>query len=367
MFVYSNKIVKFIGEVKSLIKQVVLTEIGLEVHGDRFYNRKRTTSYPIKVVVFNNKSILGYFESSFFELGFHESLMHTSRDQLRNIIRHELAHYMTFINFGGQVFPHGDEFRAFCQRMGWGEDVYKASICIEEMQNIPVDEESSVLRKIRKLMALSTSSNPHESEQAMIKSQQLLMQHNIESKYISDEEEEKVFFKRIMKQKKDNAKMRSIANIVTTFFVSVVYNRSEDHVHLEIVGSAVNIEIAEYVANFLVVELDKLWLQVQQETDLKGMIAKNSFFYGLSMGYCDKIKALKRDYSSEMTTALMVIEKAVVDARDLVYSGLRSGGKSSARLCPESAMLGEAMGRKLNINPALNQSSEKSGWLIGQS
>jgi hypothetical protein len=53
----------------------------------------------------------------------------------------------------------------------------------------PADE-NSVLRKVQKLMALATSSNKHEAEQAMIKSHQLLLKHNIDVSNIVDDEEE---------------------------------------------------------------------------------------------------------------------------------------------------------------------------------
>ena len=132
MIVYSKKIIQFVNEIKFTIKDVLSREVGLKVAGDRFYDRRQESSYPIKVVIYNNKSMLGYFDSNFYELGFHECLMHSSREQLHNVIRHELAHYITFINYGDTVQPHGAEFRAFCQRMGWGEEVYKATTCLED-------------------------------------------------------------------------------------------------------------------------------------------------------------------------------------------------------------------------------------------
>ena len=73
----------------------------------------------------------------------------------------------------------------------------------------------------------------------MIKSQQLLLKHNIDSKYVGCDDEEKVFLKRILKQKKENAKMRAIALILETFFVSIVYSRGYGFIYLEIVGNAV--------------------------------------------------------------------------------------------------------------------------------
>lgn len=362
MLVYSKKIILFTNEIKRIIKEVLSKEIRLKVAGERFYDRELRASYPIKVVIFNNKSMLGYFDSNFYELGFNECLMHSSQGQLHDLIRHELAHYITFINYGTAVQPHSTEFRAFCQRMGWGEEVYKATVCLENGQTTSVIDESSVLRKVQKLMALASSSNKNEAEQAMIKSQQLLLKHNIESKYIDGEAEEKIFLKRIMKQKKENAKMRTIAIILETFFVSIVYNRAGDFTYLEVVGNEVNIEIAEYVATVLNDELDKLWNHAQQHANLRGAIAKNSFLLGLAKGYCTKIQSLKKEYNSDITTALMVIEKQLIDAKAMVYQRL-SSTKRRGHYCPESSALGEKMGRQLNINPALSKSSNSQALL----
>ncbi|MFI5344012.1 MAG: SprT-like domain-containing protein [Chlamydiales bacterium] len=364
MIVYSKKIIQFVNEIQGAIKEILAKEICLKVVGDRFYDQSQRASYPIKVVIFNNKSMLGYFDSDFYELGFHERMMHSPREQLHHLIRHELAHYMAYIIHGAFIQPHGVEFRAFCKLMGWSEEVYRASSCLENEQISSGIEESSILRKVQKLMALATSSNEHEAELAMIKSQQLLLKHNIESKYIDGEGEGKVFLKRIIKQKKENAKMRAIAKILETFFVSTVYSRAGGFIYLEILGDSVNIEIAEYVATILQSELDRLWKQAQKQAHLKGTIAKNSFFLGLARGYCNKIHALKREYQNDVANALMVIEKKLTEAKEMVYQRL-SSTKSSGSYCQKSSALGEQMGRLLNINPAINRSSTNSGALIG--
>lgn len=366
MIVYSKKIVQFVHEIKSVIKHILSREVCLKVAGERFYDRGGEVSYPIRAVIYNNKSMLGYFDPDFYELGFHESLMHTSRQQLHNVIRHELAHYITFINYGERVPPHGNEFRVFCERMRWGEEVYRAAICLDSREHVSDIEENGVLRKVQKLMALATSSNQNEAEQAMIKSQQLLLKHNIDSKYIGGQEEEKIFIKRIMKQRRENAKMRSIARILETFFVTTVYSRGDSCIYLEIMGDAVNIEIAEYVATILDRELERLWEQAQNLANLKGIVAKNSFFLGLARGYCNKIQALKREYTNEVSNALMVLEKKLVDFTAMVYPRL-SYGKSSGGYCRESSVLGEQMGRQLNINPAIKSSATNSELLIAYS
>lgn len=364
MIVYSKKIIKFIHEIKSAVKTILSREIGLKVAGERFYDFMQSSSYPLVVVVYNNKSMLGYFDCDFYELGFHECLMHANREQLLNIIRHELAHYMDFIIHGPHLPPHGTEFRNFCQRVGWGEEVYRSTFCLGGGENTPLQDASAVLRKVQKLLALSTSSNPHEAEQAMIKSQQLLLKHNIDVHSIEREDDEKIFLKRIMKQKKENAKMRSIGKILETFFVNTVYSRAGDYTYLEIVGSAVNLEIAEYVADFLNRELDKQWEAARKEYEhLKGMIAKNSFFEGIARGYCLKIQSLKREYSAEVSHSLMVIEKKLIDAKTMVYPRLHSVKRSGSG-CRLSSAVGEQIGRQLNINPALHKAPKHSNVLI---
>lgn len=360
MFIYSNNIIQFINHIKISLKEILSKEIGLKVSGDRFYDKKQECSYPIKVVVFNNRKLLGYFDSQFYELGFHECLMRSKKELLQDIIRHELAHYITFINYSNTVNPHGDEFKAFCQRMGWSEEVQKATTCIDDGLDLPGSEESHILRKVQKLMSLAESSNKNESEQAMIKSQQLLLKHNIDASSIEDENDEKIILKRIMKQTKTNAKMHAIAQILETFFVNCVYSRRDDFTFLEIVGNAINVEIAEHVANVLQYQLETLWDQTRKhQVGLKGMTAKNSFFMGVAKGYCNKIQFLKREYNTDTTNALMIIEKKLVDAKEMIYPRLTKSN-SNARYCSESARLGEQAGSKLNINHAINHPAKNS-------
>jgi len=359
MFVYSHSIIRFAGEIKALIKRILTTEVHLQCGNTRFYNRKKTKSYPINVVIYNHKSMLGYFDAEFYELGFHECLMQASKEQLHNIVRHELAHYLTFMQYGAMVQPHASEFKTICQSLGWDEQVSKATTTLDSHAS---EEESSVLRKVKKLMALSTSAHANEAEQAMLKSQELLLRHNLEASK-DNPDEEKICMLRIMQQKKETAKMRAIANILKTFFVGIVYHRGEQFTTLEIIGTAINIEIAEYVAKVLDTEFDNLWAGAKKSAHLKGALAKNSFFLGIAKGYCNKIQALKREHSSEVTNAILVLEKQLVDAQDMVYSRL-SSRKTSANYCPTSGLLGEKMGRQLNINPAINQKAGIFGKLL---
>lgn len=347
MIIYSEKLAQFVREIQSAARAILMLEVGLKVGRERFYDRRERTSYPINVVIYNNKNMLGYFDPEFYELGFHERLMHMGKDALYDVIRHELAHYLIFIEHGEGIQSHGVEFRTFCKKMGWNEEVSEATISLTE--------ENSVLRKVKKLMALATSSNKHEAEQAMIKSRELLLNHNME--FVA-EEGERFFLKRVLKERRENAKMRAIGKILETFFVSTVYRRAGNFTHLEILGTQTNIEIAEYVADVLQSELDRLLAQ----TDLRGTIAKNSFFLGVAKGYRNKVLSLKKE---EHTNALLIIEKKLTLAKALAYPRL-SSSKSSANYCQSSSALGEQMGKNLSLNPALKTSPDKKTFAITQ-
>ncbi len=362
MIVYSKKIVSFVNEIKQTVKHVLTREVGLQTGKDYFCDRW-LQSYPINIVIYNDANQIGYFDPTFYELGFHECLMRVSREQLHNVIRHELAHYITFINHGMVLPPHSEEFKDLCTRMGWGEEVQRAAITLERKGTDAQVEESSVLRKVKKLLALATSSNIHEAEQAMIKSQQLLLNHHMEATSIDEGDGEKVVLKRIMKQKRKDAKTCAIGNILMTFFVSVVYNRVGDFTYLEILGDSVNVSIAEYVAIVLDHQLDILWDQAQKSAHVRGRVAKNSFFFGVARGYCDKVRALKQASATDMTHALMIIEKKLDDARAMAYPRLRSS-KSSSLYCEEASLLGHKAGKQLNVNPAINKTSERSEKLF---
>jgi hypothetical protein len=358
MQVYSQRIAAFISEITLAIKNILINEVRVKVHGNRFYDRTGLHSFPIKVVIFNHNQKLGYFDSEFFEMGFHERLIHCDKKVLHNIIRHELAHYQTFILYRNGVCPHGIEFQSVCQRIGWGEEVSRATTSSSDLAESSNNSDHTILRKVEKLMALANSNNQHEAEQALIKSQQLLLKHNVTLEQLPDGD--KVFIKRVLKEKRTSSKMQAIASILDTFFVHVIYNRSDEYTYLEILGSAVNVEIAEYVATTLYKQFDSLWDQAKGQLRYShATVAKNSFFHGLAKGYCNKVQAFKREYSSDISHALMVIEKQLANAANLVYQNLTTS-KSHRNYCPTSAALGEQMGRQLSINPAVKSDQQHS-------
>ena len=362
-FLYSETILAFIERINLLTKEILKNEIGVKVTKNRFLIDN--FSYPLQIITFEDfeKSTikLGYFDSEFYEIGINKVLILT-KDQnfLKNLLRHELAHYFTYIKYGNTVDAHGKEFREICMRYNWGKEVYSASVEISEKNLSEAPRSNAILSKVQKLLALSSSPSAHESESATIKANELLLKYNLEN--VSTSKENEFLMKRILRYKRHSAKVSSICSILRTFFVFPVIGNGQDYCYLEISGKKTNVEIAEYVGHFLDNKLDLLWDNVRKNNPyLKGLAAKNSFFRGIAKGYTDKIKSLQKK-STKASTALVAIESALDLQTKMIYPHLRTTSRSFKH-CASADQLGKKEGKNLSIHQAVSKKSDKTFYI----
>ncbi len=351
--IYSETAVLFIKRLKELSRDVLTKEVGLSCHRSRFKLRHYT--YPLNIVLFEGSSRLGYFDSDLFEIGINKKMLFCSDEEyLKNLLRHELAHYLVRIQYGATVSSHGKEFHDLCRKFGWGRAVFSASDDGPSVDAAPLEEK--VLRKIEKLLSLANSSNSHESQSATLKANELLMKYNLER--LSDPfqvSEEEMVIRRALRQKKNSQKLSSISQILRMFFVRPVINQGADQVYLELFGSRLNVSVAEYVAHFLEEELERLWQQTKRvNPSLKGLAAKNSFYRGLAEGYCEKVKQQRS--AEKESKALILLEGALDEMAPLAYPHLRRV-KSRIRHCATSSNLGKKEGERLQIRKGIQATS----------
>jgi hypothetical protein len=278
---------------------------------------------------------------------------------LRNIIRHELAHYIAYLLFGADL-GHGEKFNELCRNLNWGKDVSSAYSNLEIENQLEISKSKSnldLMNKIKKLLALSSSDNIHESEMATMKANKLIMEYNLNLINQNTFDEREVFVERLFESPKKNAKHMAIYEIIKTFYVSPVFNHGKKVFYLEIVGTFENVEIATYVAHFLDGELDRLWLQTQKENpNLKGIVAKNSFFRGLAKGYIEKIESTNNLQSSEVSKAMIKVKENLNENLKIVYSRLGSSSSKDLKNNSDASKLGHSMGKNLTIKPGLKGS-----------
>jgi hypothetical protein len=359
--IYSETTFSFIAKCQKYLKDIIKTETELKIKTSRFVFNKFT--YPISIVTFTGSQKIGYFDSSNYEIGLNANLIYTVKEPvLKDILRHEFAHFITFLKHGA-VLPHGDEFKSVCTEYGWSKSISKASMDIE-LANTEMTGDlktEKLINKIKNLLKLSDSSNEHEASLATTKANALMIKHNLER--INSDPEETLYVQEVYFSKKRNAKLSAIYSIISHFLVTPVMNYTSEGVRLEITGQKTNIEIGQYICEFLDRELDKLWLLAKYKNNLKGLKQKNSFFAGVAKGFDAKMNEGEKDLTQAEGRELVAFKNDLRHKTDRIYGRLRSSG-SSASIDHKTLGLGKAAGKNLTINKGLKGSKviKQLGW-----
>ncbi|MCO4792303.1 MAG: DUF2786 domain-containing protein [Bacteriovoracaceae bacterium] len=361
MQIYSSSILTFLERVKQKARKVIVEEMRLD------YKRKRVLYngflHPLNFVVFEDPTKLGWFDSHSWQIGINKQLMYQAKeDVLGNVLRHELAHFFQFMSTG-LIDGHSTDFRNICLSFGWKENVYlaKSNIQTENLSSEGDLKSEALIEKVQKLLALSKSSNQHESELATIKANQLITKHNLQRIHSTIEED--VCLKRVLSSKRNNSKLQAIYDILSTFMVQPVFNHGKSQVYIEIIGSRLNVKIAEYVANFLDDELERLWLMTKRDNPtLKGITAKNSFYKGLAKGFLEKQKLMNNEFASGKE--LITLKNQLKSQVDMVYGRLGRGRVSNTKTDKNSESLGKKIGSMLNIRKGISSKNSSSKTFI---
>lgn len=341
-----------------MAREILANEVGLPVTRSRFEFKRKL--YPLHIVVFEDANKLGDYDPTQWRIGLSKRLMREARDAvIRDILRHEIAHLITHLEFGEGVQAHGQEFKNICARYGWMSEISSAKLDLttanEEYEGDLAGDK--LLAKLKKLMALSESSNIHEAKLATTKANELLIRHNLDRLDVSQADE--VYVLPVLFAARANAKMHAIYEILKTFYVAPVFTKRNGQVALDVVADRTGVRYAEYVARFLSHELDRLWLEGKKENNLKGARAKNSFFAGLARGYVSKIKESQKSFESQ---ALVRVENESQLMLKRVYGRL-SSTNSQSRTDHQAMGHGTKAGRDLTIRPGVEHSGSR-GKLI---
>ena len=364
MILYSDTIQSFLARIRKYALYILKDEAKLKVRSKYLYWQKYR--YDLQYVVFQGKQ-LGTCNPRLVQIGLNCHLMYTAKtDVIKNILRHELAHFLTALHYGFDVPDHGREFRSICQKYGWGEDVQAAQGNIDgENKNIDGDIPSEkIISKIKKLMYLAESDNQHESELATAKANQLLLQHNLKRiSHLEFEEERNTFVKNILESKRINAKMNAIFEILGTFYVRPIFNQGEGVVYIQVLGKKENVQLADYVASFLDCELERLWQINRKKWRLSGNREKKWFMLGVAKGYKEKIRQHIDPIIKANSKAMALLEKDLEEYVRQVHPHLGSIKHSRTNPSMRSGQIGHKAGGDLHINPAV-KGQKNSGYYL---
>ena len=349
MFVYSEAIRKFHSHLRYLIKDILTNEMQIQVLKTRFKFNQYT--YPIKTVLFERSNVLGFFEPQTYTIGIHKQMIYAGEEEIKNLLRHELGHYLCYLHFGNDVKDHGKEYRALCKACGWEKEIFLAKQNVSP--EIIEQQKSSILKKVQKLFSLASSDNPHEAELATQKAKQLLVNHQLN--YVDDLQDQ-FYMKRVLEGKRVQGKHYAISSILQEFHLLPVFNQGKGKFWLEITGAEEELEIGDYLASYLDQHLEKLWKKNQSLYKLRGLQAKNSFMTGVAKGHIEKLNKISIQGSSHKS-ALVKLQNELSRRSSLVY-GRTGKASSQAGINSKSMSKGLLEGKNLSIKKALKNKNK---------
>ena len=366
MICYSPSINQFLLSSLKRVRCILREEVGVPVRRKFFLLNQYY--YPIKLVAFEHPQHLGEFDPNFYRISINKDLMKTEyQELLDDVLRHEIAHYLSYIRHGEKGLGHGLEFRSICREFNWSMEVSSAVLYFEPSVGDATSEK--MVEKVKKLLRLASSSNLYESELATLKANELLLKHQLteDAIFSNGDEEERLYIAQCLFFKKGNGKVDAILEILRTFFVEPVLNYGVHSKYLEVMGKKTNVEISLYVAKFLDTQLERLWKEVKvQNKDLVGQRAKDSFMRGVAKGYLSKQKSeLDRVRSLDPRTEknLIQLQGALKLAVQEFYGGF-SRVRRSASQNADAHQLGRLYGKELSINPAIEHKTNYSSKLL---
>jgi len=362
--------------IQKLFKKILISECNFLVKGNFFYHTllKKYFYFSLQFFtqdLFSEHITLGEF--SYKDKLIHLNLsawLHLNQDQKLNVLRHEFAHYLLYLENHLSFFQqtaHGEEFKKICEKYGWSKVVAKATLDLLEIKeklllhNKSNQQSISKESKIKKLLSLSHSPNRFEAELALLKAQEMINESQIEylkqSQSLHSEWHHYQYAAlEVVEQCRLDAKLKCLRDLMECFSFKAILKYKEKAVALEIVGHRETLSQAPDIFHFLKSQIENWWLEEKKRPHQNGKPSKSNFFAGISHGFQEKMrlhefelsKLQEAEQSSEIQLAKMNMNLELEKHFHICYRRL-SSIKSTFQINRESFSSGAFYGKRLEL------------------
>lgn len=208
------------------------------------------------------------------------------------ILKHEMVHQFVDEVLGGEARPHGPLFVQACRARGIDPG---ATLQRREDAHAATPEDK-VIARVRKLLALAESSNQHEAEAAASTAQRLILKFNLDLDARPPEDEHFTFAHVGTPTGRVQAHQRRLARLLLAhFFVRGVWVKHYDpHTDklgsvLEICGRPENVQMAEFVYDFVLRTVERLWSEHKRCNGIRSNRDRRAFLAGAVAGFHGKL------------------------------------------------------------------------------
>ena len=212
-----------------------------------------------------------------------------------------------------------------------------------------------ILTKIKKLLALSTSSNPNEAALAAAKAQELLMQHNLTMSQIETHGQESQYCEAFVKTGSRVWQRLLLAVIARNNFCESIYDpRMKSAV---LIGEPHNQEVVIYLHQYLVGQLETM-AAVAYKLSGTRVHAKSwldSFYVGAINSIHERLEAQKREMAaaSNACKSLVIVKDAELQAAMYkLYPHIRTARAKRIR-SSNGYHEGVEAGKRVTLNKAI--------------
>jgi len=288
-----------------------------------------------------------------------ERLLDTaSYREIRDVFLHEVAHQIVTELFGEpDARSHGEAFRRASARIG----TPARSTCDPPVAGAGTDR--GILARIRKLLALGASPNPHEAEQALTKAHELALRHNLElvDRPVSGDRYDMRLL--VPLYRRVPSYLWSILSIVSDFYFTryICHPQSgpdgKRYQCFELYGTRENLDLAEYVYYFLRNQGEVAWrVYPRKGRTSNARRAKLSFLEGMYEGFRESLER-RRDQLAR-TRALVWRGDPGLDGFYRERNPDVSHRSVASAIDPGAHAAGVEEGRKLRIHPGIPNASK---------
>jgi hypothetical protein len=284
-------------------------------------------------------------------------------DAVCDVLRHEMAHQLVDAFWSGaNETPHGPRFRQACHLL---RAVPEASGTYPTLDQRVFEESASpddrILRRIRKLMALSDSPNIHEAEAAMVKAHALIAKYNLD---LATCEKKRRFVSVYLGRPalRHFREVYALSQLLQHhYFIEAVWvpayvvAKGKMGRVLEISGTRANVQIAAYVYDFVNTYIEGAWTRFQAGRKL-GRRRKTDYALGVIEGFGAKLETpVSTAEEDHAQIRALVRREDVALKRYLKHRYPRLGSvRRGGRMDPEVHAAGKEEGRKMVISKGIS-------------
>lgn len=278
------------------------------------------------------------------------------------VLKHEVAHQFVDEVLQVEESAHGPSFREICERMG----IEPSATGMPTRKVIDDDApESRLVARIHKLLALAQSPNQHEAETAATTARRLMFKFNIDIEREAKPGERRYSYRHLGKPTgRVLEHERRLAHILTRYFFVEglwvpVYRPLEGKRGsvFEVCGLPHNLEMAEYVHQFLLSTAERLWKEYRHTSKRRSNRDRQSYITGVMRGFEEKLAAQARQFHAQGLVWVPQADLKVYYRRR--YPKIQTFTRAHGRRT-EAYMHGSEAGRNIVLSQPVQRDSDLS-------